>query len=496
MRRLTAALCALAVALPAAFIVVIALPAGPAHADFMDNWWVDMGWAVENDPDRPNAEFRVCSMRSWGLSAPFTVDYATSDGTATAGADYVATSGTLVFLPMNVQHCQIVSVPILDDHLYEIDESEDGWWPWGEYFRFDLSNPSPGGPPIDEYAHSYGFIEDDMDDWPAAIISDDKTLAEGGNVGIPIRIDMEKSYPVSVHYETVSASASSADYVPLSGDITFEPGETRKYILGVAQQDSLNEANESFRVELSNNQPADRTWIYKGSTTTITDDDPLPRLLVDDVSIPEPAGGSTRAPFTVSLTGPSGRDVTVTYSTRDGSAVADQDYTPTTGTLIFPAGATEQTVEVPVHARVSDRDAKSFGLTLDSPVNAALERGDATAKIVDAGPITGGSDAAAPAAAPAPPEAPAPAADTLAADSSPPPAPPAPAGFEAAEGSEPAAPAVAPSKRGSKPSKARPARNGRRVRNLGWRARSATSRARSARPARCATPPSWRCRGR
>jgi len=491
-RKLTAALCALAVALPAAFIVVIALPAGPAHADFMDNWWVDMGWGVENDPERPNVEFRVCSMRSWGLSTPFTVDYATSDGTATAGADYVATSGTLIFLPMNVQNCQTVGVPILDDPFYESDwEGDgDGWFPGAEYFRFDLSNPSPGGPPIDEYAHSYGIIDDDPDDWPAAILSDDKTIIEGGNVGIPIRIDMEKSYPVSVHYETVGVSASSADYVPLSGDITFEPGETRKYILGVAEQDSLNEANESFRVELSNNQPADRTWIYRGSTTTITDDDPLPRLLVDDVSIPEPANGSIRAPFTVSLTEPSGREVAVAYSTRDGSAVAHQDYTPVTGTLTFPAGVTHQTVDVPVHASASAQDAKSFGLILDSPTNAALERGDATANIVDAGPVSGGSASAQPATAPAP----APVADAVPA---PDPPPPTPATEVApARSSDPTPTAVKPATKRPKAAKARSPRGGKRVRNLGWRARSAPSRAKYARPALCGRSAWWRCRGR
>ena len=59
-----------------------------------------------------------------------TVDYATSDGTATAGDDYTATSGTLTFAPGDV--AKTVSVPILDD-LHDDD---------GETLTLALSNAS------------------------------------------------------------------------------------------------------------------------------------------------------------------------------------------------------------------------------------------------------------------------------------------------------------------------------------------------------------------
>ena len=57
------------------------------------------------------------------------VDYATEDGTAAAGADYTATSGTLTFAPGET--AKTVSVPLLDD---SIDEGK-------ETFRLKLSNP-------------------------------------------------------------------------------------------------------------------------------------------------------------------------------------------------------------------------------------------------------------------------------------------------------------------------------------------------------------------
>ena len=62
-------------------------------------------------------------------SGPVTVDYATADGTAAAGADYTAASGTLVFAPGET--AKTVSVPLLDD---SHDEGK-------ETFSLKLSNP-------------------------------------------------------------------------------------------------------------------------------------------------------------------------------------------------------------------------------------------------------------------------------------------------------------------------------------------------------------------
>ena len=65
-------------------------------------------------------------------ASPLTVmvDYDTSDGTATAGSDYTATSSTLTFTPTDTE--QTFTVPILDDAIYEGDET----------FTVTLSNPS------------------------------------------------------------------------------------------------------------------------------------------------------------------------------------------------------------------------------------------------------------------------------------------------------------------------------------------------------------------
>jgi subtilisin family serine protease/subtilisin-like proprotein convertase family protein len=65
-------------------------------------------------------------------SLPVSVQYATADGTATAGLDYTAVAGTLTFAPGTTS--ATISVPILNDNLDEVDET----------FSLSLSNPTNG----------------------------------------------------------------------------------------------------------------------------------------------------------------------------------------------------------------------------------------------------------------------------------------------------------------------------------------------------------------
>jgi hypothetical protein len=82
----------------------------------------------EGNSGQRNAVFRVT------LSAPsaqvVTVDYATTDGSAVAGADYTATTGTLSFRPFT--RTRTFGVPILGDTLIEGNES----------FSVVLTNPT------------------------------------------------------------------------------------------------------------------------------------------------------------------------------------------------------------------------------------------------------------------------------------------------------------------------------------------------------------------
>jgi hypothetical protein len=74
---------------------------------------------VEGNSGQSNMLFTVT--RSGDLSTALAVTYATADGTATAGSDYVAQTGTLSFAPGAT--AATIAVPILGDTLHEPDET-------------------------------------------------------------------------------------------------------------------------------------------------------------------------------------------------------------------------------------------------------------------------------------------------------------------------------------------------------------------------------------
>ena len=71
--------------------------------------------------EAPGAVLAFAVTLSRAASGTVTVDYATADGTATAGADYTATSDTLTFAPGETE--KTVSVPVLDDAHDDTEET-------------------------------------------------------------------------------------------------------------------------------------------------------------------------------------------------------------------------------------------------------------------------------------------------------------------------------------------------------------------------------------
>ena len=95
------------------------------------------------------------------------------------------------------------------------------------------------------------------------------------------------------------------DYAGTGGTLIFAAGETTKTITVTVNGDALNEANETFFVNLTT--PSAATVTDGQGLGTITDDDPLPSLAIDDVSVTEGNTGTTTANFTVSLSSASGQ---------------------------------------------------------------------------------------------------------------------------------------------------------------------------------------------
>ncbi len=99
-----------------------------------------------------------------------------------------------------------------------------------------------------------------------------------------------------------------------------------------------------------------------------------------DTSIREPRKGTLLVQFSVYLSAMSGKDVTVRFSTANGSAKAGRDYVAKSGTLTIPAGRGHKLVQVRIMGDSVREPNQTFFLHLFSPKNATL--GDPTAVCV------------------------------------------------------------------------------------------------------------------
>jgi hypothetical protein len=92
---------------------------------------------------------------------------------------------------------------------------------------------------------------------------------------------------------------------------------------------------------------------------------------------------SSQASFAVTLDSVSTSPVSVNYSTGNGTALAGTDYTQTSGTLVFPAGVTSETVNVPITTVATGGPTKTFTVNLSGASGATISRAQGTGSILN-----------------------------------------------------------------------------------------------------------------
>ena len=195
------------------------------------------------------------------------VDWATSDGTAKAGLDYTAASGTLVFA--SGETSKTVRVAVL------ADEEAEG----AETMGLTLSNASGAGLAD---AAATGTVSDPAQVAPAgpppAVSIADATVEEGPGavLAFAVTLDRASQARATVDWETRDGNARAGDdYVAASGTLSFEPGETAKTIPVTVLDDSHDEGREVMLVVLSN--PVGATIAKAAAGGTIENTDHMPQ---------------------------------------------------------------------------------------------------------------------------------------------------------------------------------------------------------------------------
>lgn len=329
--------------------------------------------AAALEGDTGSVTVRMAVVRSLAGGPEVTVTCRASEGTASAGADYVAFTNLLVF-PTGVG-TQWVDVVVLGDTLVEPEESI--------VLRFfDAVNA--------EILASQVVVRVLDNDLPVVSVFD-ATVREG-HAGITtavfaVQLSSVFTNPVTVQGITSNGTAlAGSDYTAASTTLLFAAGTTSQFIRVNVLGDTDEEATEIFFVHLRN--PTNATLGNTPATGTIQDDDSgavvTPDLWISDASVTEGNAGFTAAVFTVTLSTSSPFTVSVLYATASGSATAPADYTAIASTLLsFPPGTTSQAVNVSVAGDLVVEPDQTFLVNLSGAVNATLVDAQGIGTILD-----------------------------------------------------------------------------------------------------------------
>ena len=323
-------------------------------------------------------------------SGTVSVAYTTQDGadpnhSATASSDYTAVSGTLTFSPGD-PITQTITVEVNGDLLNEADED----------FNVVLSNATNAS--LLETTATGTILNDD----PAPLLSivAPAPITQGTTGSQPDVFTVNLSAPsgqaITVAYaarngDNPDAAESGIDFQDVTATLTFAPGTTQQLITVNILGETINEANENFKVQLFNSVNAGNAGTGQDLVTaiaTINNVNPLPTLSISDLAPQNQgaAGTTTNFVFTVSITPVSGRTITVAYNTSDGTATtADNDYVATSGTLTFNPDVQTQLITVVVNGDNTAEADETFHVNLGAAQNVVLGQTVATATILNAG---------------------------------------------------------------------------------------------------------------
>ncbi|TDS11659.1 CUB-like protein [Maribacter caenipelagi] len=305
---------------------------------------------VSVNEDVGNMTFTV-THTGLNASGPFTVNYQTLDGLATAGSDYTANSGSLSFNG-NTGQSSLVTIPILDDGTIESTET----------FTLQLISTSNPSVVISDIGTA-SIIDDDSISMTNSTTSNEcgKVFLDPGGLG---------NYGNNLNVTHTLCPEPGKDYVVVDftsfdidsgGDFlyVYDGNSTSSPLIGQYDNDNIPSTIAStggtgcltFRFTSNNNGTGTG---FEADIVCYTEG---PRLVIDDVSIDEDGGNivftvsSTRAAHgrNFFLIGFQNTPFTVDYITTNGSALAGSDYTSTSGTLTFTGAiGNQRTISVPI----------------------------------------------------------------------------------------------------------------------------------------------------
>ena len=272
--------------------------------------------------------------RSGSTAGAMSVNYATANGSAIAGSDYTAGSGTLSFA--SGEAAKTVTIATTDDALVESAET----------LTLNLSGATGGATiPVPQ---AVGTINDnDVAETPPAFAINDVSVTEGGSLVLTVTKTGTVSSSYSVSFATANGTATAgSDYTAASSTLAFAAADTTKTVTVATIDDAVVEAAETVGVNLSG-ATGGATISDAQGIGTINDNDTA--ATCSGISFQIGNAGDVEGNglvFTVTRTGSTSISCSVSYASANGTAVAPGDYTAVSGTLTFAASQSSRTISI------------------------------------------------------------------------------------------------------------------------------------------------------
>lgn len=293
------------------------------------------------------------------------VDYATANGSALAGEDYVSTSGTVVFEPGQTE--KAIAITILGDTTPEPDET----------FFVDFSNPE--NVELSRSRYSVTLLNDDQPLGQVVLTLTAQSIVEGtadSNTVMQYRIQREGGLDrnIDIRASTSNNTAQAGeDYVALDNRLFTIPAQQTHFDIPLEIiADNVQEPDETFFLTVTAVSEA-VTVLGSPATITIRDDDmpggPL-TLSLDPLEPVHEGNAEKVISLTARLNRVSDQAVSLVYSTRDGSATSQgekRDFEAVNQReVIIPAGQMSAALAVRVFGDLFEEFDEQFDVVVSS----------------------------------------------------------------------------------------------------------------------------------
>lgn len=301
------------------------------------------------------------------LSIPYVVISKTASG---FGTDFTLANGTVVF-PVGATS-RTVSFTVNNDVLDEADED----------FQIVLGAMPAGVARGTRDVATVTVIDNDTPP-TVGFATKTGTTVEGGDGGFSIVLNKASGQPVTVTFAVSGTAKIGTDLSLDTRQVTFQPGETNRFVSIPTIDDAVHEASETLSIILTKASNATILPTSKTFTSTITDNDAPPVVQFVTGATTSRVETGTVA-MLVTLSARSSFSISVAYSVTGGTAKSGADFVLGKGTLRFKPGETSQTITLAVKADKASEPDETVFVGLTAPTHATLgSRVTHTVTIVD-----------------------------------------------------------------------------------------------------------------